>query len=73
VALKVAECAWKASWNPTPNATSYRFRSWASSSNEWTVTGTETTYNCPFGQGDAYKPRWVKACNAWGCGFQTNF
>ncbi len=73
VALFITECAWKATWNPTPNATYYRFRSWSNTSPEWTVNGTETTYNCPWGQSQANRPRWVKACNAWGCGFQTNF
>ncbi len=70
---QVADCAWSASWNAVSGATYYVFRNHAPYNNEWQVSGTSTSYNCPWGQSYDHRPRWVKACNSWGCSDQAGF
>lgn len=70
---QVADCAWSASWSAVPNATYYVFRNRAPYDNEWTVSGTNTTYSCPWGQAYDYRPRWVRACNTWGCSAESYY
>jgi YD repeat-containing protein len=68
---QIADCAWGASWASTVNATYYRFSD--TQLNESSPSDTSTTVNCPQGNPDANKPKWVKACNATGCGGQADF
>jgi YD repeat-containing protein len=67
----VADCTWSASWSATTHAAYYRFAD--TQVVERDVPGTSTTVNCPTGNSEGIKPKWVKACNATGCGGQANF
>ena len=67
----VADCAWSANWSATTHATYYRFAD--TQVVERDVSGTSTTVNCPTGNSAGNKPKWVKACNATGCGGQADF
>jgi chitodextrinase len=67
----VADCAWSASWDTVPGATSYTMRE---------TNGTETaaptnsrTISCPIGDPEANKPIWVRACNQHGCSSRSYF
>lgn len=68
---QIADCAWSASWASTANATYYRFSDTQASESD--VSVTSKTVNCPTGNPEGNKPKWVKACNATGCGGPANF
>lgn len=68
------QCGWEAQWSAsTTGATYYSFRDQSG-----TLTATPTTNSYSYSCSDIenpqlYRPKWVKACNANGCGVQTNF
>ncbi len=66
-----ANCAWNASWDTVPGATSYTLRE---------TNGTETSaptntrsVSCPLNDPEANKPIWVRACNQNGCSSRSYF
>ena len=72
-----SQCSFYAQWNAVSGATSYQIRDWSGSFN-YSVTTTNTSYSfCAApgytGNPPDYRPKWVKACNANGCGTQANF
>lgn len=72
-----SQCSFYAQWNAVTGATSYQIRDWSGSFN-YSVTTTNTSYSfcgAPGYTGNPpdYRPKWVKACNANGCGTQANF
>jgi len=66
-----ASCSWRADWNASLNATSYIVRD--TNGAEQTVTATTANINCPQGDPEANKPKYVKACNASGCSSNADF
>jgi YD repeat-containing protein len=70
-AIQQADCSWRATWNASPGATSYRFK--ANNRSTQVVTTTTVSYNCPQGQLPNYRPQWVQACDGSFCSVQVNF
>lgn len=68
---QVASCAWNASWGAVSGTTSYVVRD--TMGNEQSTTNTSISINCPIGDPEANKPKWVKACNGGGCSGEANF
>ena len=67
----IANCAWRANWNASINATSYILRD--TGGTEVTTSATTANVNCPINDPEANKPRFVKACNASGCSANAEF
>src|SRR5882672_4775909 len=70
-----SQCSWTTNWNASAGASSYMVRD-RSGNFLVTVTTNSAVYSfCGTpdytGNPDDYKPKWVKACNASGCGAQA--
>jgi len=81
----IASCAWRATWNLSPGATSYSFKNtqnqittiYPVSSTGVVLDGTNNTLSmtmsCPPQNPQSNQPYTVKACNASGCSAAASF
>ncbi|WP_437671164.1 hypothetical protein [Sorangium sp. So ce131] len=67
----IAACAWQASWATVSGATHYVVRDTAGT--EQATANTVAYVSCPWGNPEANKPKWVKACDAVTCSSRSYF
>ena len=68
---QVADCAWNASWQASATATSYTVTD--TNGGTQSTSNLSATVNCPAGNPQGNKPKYVQACNGSGCSAQADF
>lgn len=70
----IANCAHRASWNPSVSAAPGLYYSFRSTRDGYqNTTSTTIVISCDPGNPNSNKPRSVKACNDIGCSAEVNF
>lgn len=67
----MADCAWNVTWAASAGATYYSFAE--TNGTQRDLTTTSAIVNCPVGNPEGNKPKWVRACNSIACSAVSHF